>query len=374
MPLSDFLTAYRGREAAMQAEPMRELQQAGVLQGVLAKQQAMQQERELRGVLSQSGGDPSKAIKILLQSGSPKAIELAAKLKGLLPKPPEDRVVASGGALVDPTGKVKYQAPFKPDKPEASPEFIKLQNAAQQYPEGHPLRVQIEARLKMLQERQPGVTVNMPASSDTVRGEDGRYYKFRVGKDGKAEAIPIADAQGNPLRPPESPAAEKVGEEKAAEEVTLKNVRGRIEKMATLIQGGGLAGGVVGPLGMASRIGETAVGMAQPSAPTPALDYQNEMRLLLSDVRKMVEKDPNLSKDEREAMYETLGGGFMQTPGSALRTLNNIINHVESKQRSRPTRTARPPAPPPEKRSKDAIYQTPKGPMRWTGTGWLPAN
>ena len=205
-------------------------------------------------------------------------------------------------------------------------------------------------------------------------GEDGRYYKFRVGKDGKAEAIPIADAQGNPLRPPESTAAEKVGEEKAAEEVTLKNVRGRVEKMATLIQGGGLAGGVVGPLGMASRIGETAVGMAQPAAPTPALDYQNEMRLLLSDVRKMVEKDPNLSKDEREAMYETLGGGFMQTPGSALRTLNNIINHVESKQRSRPTRTARPPSPPPEKRAKDAIYQTPKGPMRWTGTGWLPAN
>ena len=99
-----------------------------------------------------------------------------------------------------------------------------------------------------------------------------------------------------------------------------------------------MAGGVVGPLGIASRIGETVVGMGQPGVPTPALDYQNDMRLLLSDVRKMVEKDPNLSKDEREAMYETLGGGTMQTPGSAMRTLNNILNHVESKQRSGPAR------------------------------------
>lgn len=32
-----------------------------------------------------------------------------------------------------------------------------------------------------------------------------------------------------------------------------------------------------------------------------------------------------------------------------------------------------PAAPPPQKRKPNAVYQTPKGPMRWTGTGWLPA-
>lgn len=32
-----------------------------------------------------------------------------------------------------------------------------------------------------------------------------------------------------------------------------------------------------------------------------------------------------------------------------------------------------PSAPPPQKRKPNAVYQTPKGPMRWTGTGWLPA-
>lgn len=30
--------------------------------------------------------------------------------------------------------------------------------------------------------------------------------------------------------------------------------------------------------------------------------------------------------------------------------------------------------PPPQQRRPNAIYQTPKGPMRWTGTGWIPAN
>lgn len=31
-----------------------------------------------------------------------------------------------------------------------------------------------------------------------------------------------------------------------------------------------------------------------------------------------------------------------------------------------------PPAPPPEQRRQGAVYDTPKGPMKWTGTGWIP--
>ena len=60
MPPSDFLSAYRGREAQMQAQPMQELRQAGALQGILAKVQAAQQEQELRGALSQLGPNPSQ--------------------------------------------------------------------------------------------------------------------------------------------------------------------------------------------------------------------------------------------------------------------------------------------------------------------------
>jgi len=45
------------------------------------------------------------------------------------------------------------------------------------------------------------VQVNMPATSDTVQGQDGRWYKFRIGKDGKTEAIAIATSTGEPLAP-----------------------------------------------------------------------------------------------------------------------------------------------------------------------------
>jgi hypothetical protein len=67
------------------------------------------------------------------------------------------------------------------------------------------------------------------------------------------------------------------------------------------------------------------------------LDYQNNLRLLLADVRKVVEKDPNLSNQERQALYESLGGGTFQTPGSALRALNNVMEFVERKKLTGPS-------------------------------------
>ena len=58
----------------------------------------------------------------------------------------------------------------------------------------------------MLTERAPPIQVNMPASSDTMVGEDGKYYKVRIGKDGKMEAIPLAVGD-TALKPP-APAKE----------------------------------------------------------------------------------------------------------------------------------------------------------------------
>lgn len=328
------IAAYQQAQNQGMRQQSGQLAQMGALQQIMQRQQQAQDQQRLRGVLQQAaqqtGGDPAKMAPLLMQTGDPTLMQLAQRM---MPKPPEERVVNPGGAIVR-DGKVTYQAPFKPDAPKefAPPEFLRLQEAAAKYPEGHPVRAQIEARIKMLQERPAGTTINMPSSSDLMKGEDGRFYRVRIGKDGKSDAIPM-QAGDMQLRPPESAATAKAEEEKVAEGQTLESVRTRIAKMASLIQGGGMAGGVVGPLGMASRVGETAVGTVQPGTPTPALDYQNELRLLLSDVRKMVEKDPNLSKDEREAMYEALGGGIMQTPGSAIRALNNIVSHVESKQR-----------------------------------------
>lgn len=115
----------------------------------------------------------------------------------------------------------------------------------------------------------------------------------------------------------------------AAEDSSISGIRARITKMSQAVQSNNF---VVGPLGAVGRVGETALGMVKPSAETPALDYQNDLRLLLADIRKIVEKDPNLSNEERRNLYETLGGGTFQTPGSAVRALSSVLNYVEGKK------------------------------------------
>lgn len=128
---------------------------------------------------------------------------------------------------------------------------------------------------------------------------------------------------------PLPPAAAKAEDTAAKDEATLASVKDRIARMTQMVQSNA---GIVGPAGIVRRMGETGLGVVSPGAATPALDYQNELRLLLADIRKVVEKDPNLSNEERRNLYETLGGGTFQTPGSAIRALNNVVSYVEGKK------------------------------------------
>lgn len=122
----------------------------GILSQLAAQQERqrqMQEMEQLKPILAQSGGDPQRAIQALIATGQPKAIELAAKLHSLIPKPEGDRVVAPGGALVSPQGKVKYQAPAAPG---SEPEVVKLTKMLESYSEGHPARKVIEGRIAHL--------------------------------------------------------------------------------------------------------------------------------------------------------------------------------------------------------------------------------
>ena len=202
---------------------------------------------------------------------------------------------------------------------------------------GRITKAEADARVAKLNKDSSGVTINMPGSSDTVQGEDGKFYKFRIGKDGKVDAVPMETPSGSPLRPPKSASEIKAEKEGATGEATISSVRGRIKTMSDQLQNNM---GIVGPAGVARRVGESVAGVVAPGVDTPALDYQNNVRLLVSDVRKLVEKDPNLSNQERENLYEMLGGGVMQTPGSAVRALNNVMTYVEGKSTTGRSRDA----------------------------------
>lgn len=132
-------------------------QQGGALSNLLRQQQVdqgqrgLREEEELKGVLSQTRGDPERAIKALMTHGSPKAVELATKLRGLVPKPGLQQI---GTGLYDPqTGKT-VAPPARPGAETASqPEIIKLQQFAESLPPGHPGRKKIEARINVLSTR-----------------------------------------------------------------------------------------------------------------------------------------------------------------------------------------------------------------------------
>ena len=314
------------------------------IQGLLAKRQQEQRTQQevdaIKGVMSQNSGNPQAQLQGLLNLGTPTAAAMAQQLKGMIPKPAEPYTLAPGGQRRGVNNEILAEAPMRPTQPRefAPPEIVRLQQTLDKLPPDSPMRGALSARIKMLTERPAGVTVNMPQSSDLMQKPDGSYVRVRIGKNGAVEEVPLGNVQ-----PPKS-ASERAAEAKAAaaqaeDTATVESVRQRVAKMSALIQGNT---GVVGPAGIARRMGETAVGVVAPGIPTPAIDYDNEKNLMVSDIRKLIEKDPNLSNQERETMYKTLGGGTMQTPGSAVRTMNNVLSFIEGKKLRGPSRNQGP--------------------------------
>lgn len=78
---------YLAKRQLNQQEESQGLQQAVGLQGLLTRIQAQEEQKKLSAMMGQFGGDPAKTIQGLLSVGTPQAIELASKLKGMVPDP-----------------------------------------------------------------------------------------------------------------------------------------------------------------------------------------------------------------------------------------------------------------------------------------------
>jgi len=89
-----FLQGYdSSRQRGMQDQSMQ-LQQmtslAALMQQMQQQKKSQQEAAEMevvKGIVQKTGGDPEKAIQALISTGNPKAIELASKLKGMVPDP-----------------------------------------------------------------------------------------------------------------------------------------------------------------------------------------------------------------------------------------------------------------------------------------------
>lgn len=244
--------------------------------------------------------------------------------------------------IVAPAGSALYRAgedaPFStvPTKEPTGPEIVQLQGAKERYlkagvPADSPLIKELDSRIAKLNTPPAGVTVNMPGSSDTVQGQDGRFYKFQVGKDGQVRAVPIQTTTGEPLRPPQTPSERKAEQESKETIADLGEIERLGSELDTLVQKHqGVLTGVVGPQAIVGRFRDIAAGSL--GADTPTIDFANKSKLFLSSVRKMVEKDPNLSNQERQNLMEAIGTGFWQTGSSSIRARQDVMTYVKNRR------------------------------------------
>ena len=128
------IDAFQQAQAFGQRQASGQLAQVGVLQGILARQQAAQREQQLRGVLSraaqESGGDKAKFGQLLMNSGEPELVKVGA---GLIPKAatpqlvntvaadgttPVQKFVTPNSGDIYPTQPKEQKAPFVRRRPE----------------------------------------------------------------------------------------------------------------------------------------------------------------------------------------------------------------------------------------------------------------
>ena len=251
-----------------------------------------------------------------------------------------------GGEIIPPTARPQTAQPQQPSS------LSRLLAERDALPEGDPRRAIYDQGITHAtnpQQQRIIVPPQQPAAH-FERGVDEQGRQVVHVFDRKGQLIRTTPLETKPAG--NAAAAARKSASDAEAEQTVASVRNRIAKLSTLVQQNPTA---VGLAGAARQIGEMVAGVGEslggPVVPTPALDFANEQALLLADVRKMVEKDPNLSKDERERLYQTIGGGIRQTPSSAIRAMNYVLQFVEGKKLTGGSRQA------PKQIQNDAEFQ-----------------
>ena len=202
MPLNDVLAripGFAGWEAVKQNNAQsdaNQIQQYGQLQQILSRRQAMQQEQEIRGVLAQAGGDPAKAVQALLSNGSPKAVEMAAHLKGMIPKPAEPYTLAPGAQRRDANNALLAEAPMRPDREQPQSNLARLRAEKAALPPGDPGHKEYADAI--IKESQTARQIAPPPHQAPIVNTADGIFERRTGG-----LVPLVNpATGAPLRSP----------------------------------------------------------------------------------------------------------------------------------------------------------------------------
>ena len=190
------LAGYLGGQANDQQMQMGQLQQMGALQGILSKQQAMQEQQHIKGVLSrvvqETGGDPVKMGPLLLQTGNPKLMELGHRM---MPKPAEPKLVNTVAA--DGTTPIqRFVTPAAGDIYPTAPKETKPQETW-----GEPFQLggatvqkSSTGQIKTAVTREPRVSVTAPPPVSTIVVKDPSSSTGWSYKDARTGRVTSQDA------------------------------------------------------------------------------------------------------------------------------------------------------------------------------------
>lgn len=182
-----------------QQQEAGQIQQARSLMQIAQAMQAQQEQKALEGTL-QGADNPEAAIKALLATGKPQAIELASKLKGMQPKPEGAVSIGSGGLRLPDGTVVPPAARPEQTKPEAPSPLGRLLQERDSLPEGDPRRQVYDAAIKKTTDSVPAgdrpfySPVQTAAGTYAFNGRTGRL-ELAAGPDGK----PVVAASADPL-------------------------------------------------------------------------------------------------------------------------------------------------------------------------------
>lgn len=187
-------------------------------------------------------------------------------------------------------------------------------------------RAQADAAIAKANNISAGVTINMPTATGMgVNPGTGKAGHYSIGKDGTVRWDAIA--------PIESAAERSAKAKEKASESDFASVDRQITELENLVQKTeGKFTSATGIKGFGTRVAETASGIINPDAPTPALDAKNKKELLITAVRKSM-ADSNMSQRDKEALETAIGGieSAWGTKGSTLRGLKSLREVVRDK-------------------------------------------
>lgn len=135
----------------------------------------------------------------------------------------------------------------------------------------------------------------------------------------------------------------------------------------------------VGGRGMLGRGAEFIQGTLNPGEPTPASDLQTQILDLQKSYRTLPGHAAGRLKADAAKIDSAIKGlGVFTTADQALgslRTLRESVARQLGGNTMTPAQDAQSysDAPAVSQRQRDTVYQTPLGPLKWTGTGWIPA-